>query len=105
MRDSCDGRGTTTTAHAAMSGVAADLRDVTVVVGDRQILGPVSIRIAHGEHWAVLGPNGAGKTTLLSLLGAARHPTTGSAEILGATMGRADLRQLRKRIATVGQSV
>jgi iron complex transport system ATP-binding protein len=54
-----------------------------------------------GEHWALLGPNGAGKTSLLAVVSANRHPSTGEAEVLGARLGRVDLRALRERIAVV----
>lgn len=65
------------------------------------LLTDVSWRVGQGEHWAVLGPNGAGKTSLLSIVGAERHPSAGTAEVLGARLGRADLRALRERIAVV----
>lgn len=75
------------------------------VAGERTILGPLSLEIAVGEHWALLGPNGAGKTTLLSLLGAERQPSVGTVEVLGAQLGRVDLRELRRRIGVVGHRV
>lgn len=84
---------------------AAIVRDATVVLSGRRVLGPLSLEIASGEHWAVLGPNGSGKTTLLSLLGAQRHPTSGVVEVLGERLGSVDLRVLRRRIGVVGHSV
>jgi len=51
-----------------------------------------------GEQWAVLGPNGAGKTTVLTVAGGLRHPSRGAVRILGETVGRVDLRELRARI-------
>ena len=77
----------------------------TVTAGGRRVLGPVTLRVGAGEHWALLGPNGAGKTTLLELLGAERHPTTGSVTVLGGRLGRVDLRDLRARIGVAGQRV
>jgi iron complex transport system ATP-binding protein len=71
----------------------------------RRILGPVSLEIRRGERWAVLGPNGAGKTTLLQLAGARRQPSRGRVEVLGSVLGRVDVRQLRRRIGHVGQSL
>jgi iron complex transport system ATP-binding protein len=91
-----------------VSGIRAlvvELRDVTVRVDGRRILGPISFAVCAEEHWAILGPNGAGKTTLLSIIGAHRHPSSGSAEILGARLGRVDLRSLRQRIGAVGHTV
>jgi iron complex transport system ATP-binding protein len=88
-----------------MSKAAATLSQVTVIVGGRQVLGPVDWTIERGERWALLGQNGAGKTTLLSILGAERHPTTGHATVLGGEIGRTDLRVLRQRIGHVGHLI
>jgi iron complex transport system ATP-binding protein len=82
-----------------------DIRDATVRIGTEQILGPLSFTVRAGESWAILGPNGAGKTTLLDLVGALRHPTTGTVEVLGSRLGTADVRRLRSRIGFVGHHV
>jgi iron complex transport system ATP-binding protein len=57
------------------------------------------------ERWVILGPNGSGKTTLLQVAGARLWPTRGEVEILGARLGRVDLRTLRPRVALVSGSV
>jgi iron complex transport system ATP-binding protein len=75
------------------------------VAGAARILGPVSWRVAAGDRWAVLRPNGSGKTTLLSVAGAWRQPSAGRAVILGAELGRTDVRSLRERIGHVGHTV
>jgi iron complex transport system ATP-binding protein len=80
-------------------------RAVVTTPGGRRLLGPVSLAIRKGEHWAVLGSNGAGKTTLLRLLGAERHPSSGTAIVLGARLGASDLRQLRSRVGVVSHAV
>lgn len=51
-----------------------------------------------GERWIVLGPNGAGKTTLLQIVAARLHPTSGTATVLGSTLGKVDVFELRPRI-------
>ena len=85
---------------------AALLDRATVVTPDgRRLLGPVSVAIRKGEHWAVLGPNGAGKTTLLRLLGAERHPSSGSVTVLGSRLGTSDLRLVRSRVGVVSHAV
>jgi iron complex transport system ATP-binding protein len=84
---------------------AVELIGVTVTVGDRTVLGPVDFVVAPGEHWVVLGPNGAGKSTLLSVVGAYRHPSTGRATVLGGTLGRVDLRVVRRRIGSIGEGI
>jgi molybdate transport system ATP-binding protein len=46
----------------------AELKQVNVSYGEKQILKDVNWKIRPGERWALLGPNGAGKSTLLSLI-------------------------------------
>ncbi len=85
---------------------AAILDSVAVNTPDgRRLLGPLSVSIGTGEHWAVLGPNGAGKTTLMRLLGAERAPSSGSATVLGARIGATDIRLLRGHIGVVSHAV
>ena len=65
------------------------------------LLDAVDWTVEDGEHWVLLGPNGAGKTTLLNLAAAFSHPSGGTVEVLGETLGRVDMRALRERIGTV----
>jgi iron complex transport system ATP-binding protein len=58
----------------------------------------VSLAIEPGQRWVVLGPNGSGKTTLLSIVGARRHPTSGTARVFDVTFGRGDVRPLHDEI-------
>jgi iron complex transport system ATP-binding protein len=79
--------------------------EATVRISGRRVLGPLTLRIGDGERWALLGPNGSGKTTMLRLAGAIRQPSSGRVAVLGARLGRTDLRALRERIAFVGHAV
>ncbi len=79
--------------------------EATVRIGGRAVLGPVDLRIRTGEHWVFLGPNGSGKTTLLRLAGALRQPSAGRVAVLGATIGRTDLRALRPRIGHISHAI
>lgn len=96
---------TTTAAPAQLAPTAR----VPVIRADRVclvrdgnvLLDSVSLTVRSGEHWALLGANGAGKSTLLGLLGAVTHPTRGSVEVLGRTLGRVDLRELRTLLGHV----
>ncbi|WP_405680604.1 ABC transporter ATP-binding protein [Streptomyces sp. NBC_01238] len=74
---------------------------VSLVRDGKVLLDSVSLTVRSGEHWALLGANGAGKSTLLGLLGAVTHPTRGSVEVLGRTLGRVDLRELRSLLGHV----
>jgi iron complex transport system ATP-binding protein len=75
-----------------------NLSKVSVRRGERIILGPLDFSVTEGERWVILGPNGAGKSTLLKLLAAMNFPTLGTVEILGESMGRVDVFELRPRI-------
>lgn len=84
----------------------AELVDVSLRTPEKKfILTDITWSIEPGQHWAILGPNGAGKTSLLSILAAERHPSLGEVSLLGETLGRTDLRELRKRIARVDPSL
>ena len=65
------------------------------------LLDGVDWAVEPGEHWVILGPNGAGKTTLMHLAGAMAQPSAGTVEVLGARLGRVDIRALRESIGFV----
>src|SRR5689334_8211258 len=75
-----------------------DFSDVTVRRSGHTLVGPVTWQVELDERWVVLGPNGAGKTSLLRMAAAEMHPTSGVANLLGETLGRTDINELRPRI-------
>jgi iron complex transport system ATP-binding protein len=75
-----------------------ELDGVSVVRNGSRLLDQVSWSVSEGERWVVLGPNGAGKTTLLQLAAARLHPSSGTASVLGETLGAVDVFELRPRI-------
>lgn len=75
-----------------------DFTDVTVRRSGHTLVGPVTWQVELDERWVVLGPNGAGKTSLLRIAAAEVHPTSGVAHLLGETLGRVDVNELRPRI-------
>ena len=75
-----------------------DVCAVTVVRARHVLLRAVSWQVQAGERWVVLGPNGSGKTTLLQIASTYELPTRGRVAILGETVGRVDVRELRPRI-------
>lgn len=75
-----------------------ELSNISVQRGDRVILGPLDWQVLEGQRWVILGPNGAGKTTLLQVCSSLIHPTSGEVKILGQTLGKTDVFELRTRI-------
>jgi iron complex transport system ATP-binding protein len=75
-----------------------ELSDISVVRDGNRILDSVSWSVGSEQRWVVLGPNGAGKTTLLQVASATIHPTSGTALLLGESMGRTDVFEVRPRI-------
>lgn len=78
---------------------ALRLADVSLVVEGRPLLSAVDWTVGRGDRWVVLGPNGAGKTSLLRVAACLVHPTRGTVDVLGARLGRTDVRVLRERVA------
>lgn len=77
---------------------ALEFTDVVVRRDGRNIVDHVTWQVADDQRWVVLGPNGAGKTTLLQLADTLMHPTSGVVTILGETLGRTDVFEIRPRI-------
>ncbi|SJN24130.1 ABC transporter, ATP-binding protein [Microbacterium esteraromaticum] len=77
---------------------ALDFTDVVVRRDGRNIVDHVTWEVAEDQRWVILGPNGAGKTTLLQLADTLMHPTAGTVTVLGETLGRTDVFELRPRI-------
>jgi iron complex transport system ATP-binding protein len=84
---------------------AIDLRGVTVRRDGVAVLSGVDWRVDTDDRWVVLGPNGSGKTTLLQVAAARVWPTAGTVQVLGARLGRVDVRTLRPRVALVSGAV
>jgi iron complex transport system ATP-binding protein len=82
-----------------------DLVDVSVVRDGKKLLSGITWRVAEGERWVVVGPNGAGKTTLLQIAAGNLFPSSGAAAILGETLGRVDVFELRPRIGLTSAAV
>ncbi|BDZ38119.1 ABC transporter ATP-binding protein [Microbacterium suwonense] len=77
---------------------ALEFSDVVVRRDGRDIVDHVTWQVSDEQRWVVLGPNGAGKTTLLQLADTLMHPTSGTVTILGETLGRTDVFEIRPRI-------
>jgi iron complex transport system ATP-binding protein len=82
-----------------------ELHGVTVQRDGVPVLRGIDWRVDIGDRWVILGPNGSGKTTLLQVAAARLWPTSGTVDILGARLGRVDVRTLRPRVALVSGAV
>lgn len=72
---------------------------------ERTILADISLTVNEGEQWIILGRNGSGKTTLLEMLTGYMFPTSGTVDVLGHRFGECDVREVRKRVGYMGQSM
>lgn len=78
---------------------------VGVTRGKTVLLDEVSWDVEEGERWVVVGPNGAGKSTLLNVASGRLHPSRGRVDILGETLGKVDVFELRPRIGLSSAAV
>lgn len=78
-----------------------ELENISLHRENTQILKSISWNIKKGEHWALIGPNGAGKTSLLKIISGSLWPSSGKVKVLGKEFGKADLRELKKKIGWV----
>lgn len=81
------------------------MEQIRFVRENRVILDNVNVRMESGQHWVILGRNGSGKTTLLELMTGYQFPTSGTVEVLGNRYGQVDVREVRKRIGYISQSL
>lgn len=81
------------------------LQNITFRRGERQILNGVNLQMNKGEHWVILGRNGCGKTTLLEMMTGYEFPTSGTIDVLGNRFGECDVRDVRKEIGYISQSI
>lgn len=81
------------------------LSNISFIREDRHILHDVNLHVQKGEHWVILGRNGSGKTTLLEMMNGYEFPTSGKVEVLGNVYGTCDVREVRKKIGYISQSL
>lgn len=81
------------------------LSHIHFIRGERHILNDVNVHIHPGEHWVLLGRNGSGKTTLLEMMNGYEFPSRGTVDVLGNRYGQCDVREVRKRIGYISQSL
>ena len=72
---------------------------------ERQILDDITLHMNAGEHWVILGRNGSGKTTLLEMMTGYMFPSSGQIDVMGNRYGQCDIREVRKKIGYISQSL
>ena len=72
---------------SATTGRGLQARDISVRLGDNQILDSASLDARPGELLGLLGPNGAGKSTLLRVMAGLLKPDAGEVRFDGALLG------------------
>ena len=81
-----------------------DIHGLARSFGEVEAVRGVSLHIEEGETVGLLGPNGAGKTTTLSMLAALLPPSSGDADIFGASLCR-DAWTVRRLVGLAPQEV
>lgn len=71
----------------------------------KRILDEVDFCMDTGENWVILGKNGSGKTTLLEMMNGYLFPTRGRIRVFDNTYGECDVREVRKSIGYISQSL
>ncbi|MGE0869905.1 MAG: ABC transporter ATP-binding protein [Kofleriaceae bacterium] len=80
-----------------------ELREVTVALGQRDVLRGVSCDADPGALVVVVGPNGAGKTTLLRTIAGLIAPSSGSVRVHGHDPASATRRAVARELAYLPQ--
>ena len=84
---------------------AIRLSGLSVTIDGTPIIRTLDWEVARDQRWVLVGPNGAGKTTLLRIAALRQHPSTGTVEVVGETLGRCEVHTVRKRIAYTSAAV
>ncbi len=82
-----------------LSGVSKRYDDGTLAVQS------LDLDVPRGQLVCLVGPSGCGKTTTMKLINRLIEPTSGTIELDGEDVTRADVRELRRRIGYVIQQV
>ncbi|MFW5940132.1 MAG: ATP-binding cassette domain-containing protein [Halolamina sp.] len=79
------------------------IADLSVTLGNTEVLDGVSLDVNRGELVGLVGPNGAGKTTLLRVARGTLEPDAGEVRVGGDAVDTLSARAMGRRVATVPQ--
>lgn len=77
---------------------------LSFAVGDRALLGPVSLDLRRGRVYGLIGHNGSGKTTLVKLLARQQQPSSGEITFAARPLPNWGSRELARALAYLPQS-
>jgi iron complex transport system ATP-binding protein len=81
------------------------LSNVHFIRENRNILADIELQVNADEHWVILGKNGSGKTTILELINGYEFPSRGQVRVMDQLYGQCDVREVRKKIGYISQSL
>ncbi|MHB1034758.1 MAG: ABC transporter ATP-binding protein [Pirellulales bacterium] len=79
------------------------VEDLSIRLGQKQVLRDVSFSVRAGEYLSIVGPNGAGKTTLLKCLDRLLIGQSGAIALAGRPLARYPRRELARLVGYVPQ--
>ena len=82
-----------------------EFKNVSLKLGDKQILSDISFNLPAGKTLGIMGQTGSGKTTIVNLLQRFYDPTSGMIKFDGHNIADMDLNQVRSSSAVVMQDV
>jgi iron complex transport system ATP-binding protein len=94
---------TTIDSDTATDGPVLSIDDLSVTLGETDVLDGVSLDVEQGELVGLVGPNGAGKTTLLRAARGTLTPDSGNVRIAGDPVEELSAKATGRRVATVPQ--
>jgi len=81
------------------------LENISLIRSGKTILDGISWNVQANERWVIVGPNGAGKTTLLKIAAAQLQPSSGTARVLGETLGEINVFDIRTRVGFASSAI
>jgi branched-chain amino acid transport system permease protein len=80
--------------HPAAGGTVVALSGLGKEYGGVHAVRSIDLEVRSGEVVGLIGPNGAGKTTLVNMISGLVPPSSGSATVLGTTVGRTPVHRM-----------